>query len=534
MTLCGTGEALSAQDQSGLSDLQAAEKAVQRLENKLQKREYNFKRDADYEKVQATEMGACEGLRNDIWKLKDSSKALAAKLVKLAADKKASEAELAAQTGIYEARDKDIKAAEGEIASGDKQFRRLAEAGKKESDERKTKMDKLKEGLKAPADKIETLTNEKKKIDDDLKAKDAEYKTEANNLKALKERLDRLALEQKEAAAAAASAKKGAPVKEVPVIKDESPEIQKRMDDLMAAAQKLEASRKKLSDEIDAAAGEKKAREDGIKALEKEDVLKAKDLKSRSKDLANRKKAAQLKVEKLKKKEISAKFKVRDVSAQVKKLDDEIKLTAQEKSEVEKSLKTKIGELKIRISALLEHDDEDDLTDEGGKEAHPGAASRGEELSAKLDKVFGAMKEENNRLMAENKNIQVKLERAENAAKDARRKAKEAQKTPDELKAKFNKERLDAHFNLAVIYEKNSLWHDAEREYLKCLRIDPKDPGVHYNLGILYDDKLNRNNKAMYHYYKFLSLRPMGDTAERVRDWITKIELENRLGKELR
>ena len=90
------------------------------------------------------------------------------------------------------------------------------------------------------------------------------------------------------------------------------------------------------------------------------------------------------------------------------------------------------------------------------------------------------------------------------------------------------------HFNLGVVYDKNNMSLDAEREYLKCLHIDPKDAGVHYNMGILYDDKLNENHKALLHYKKFLELHPMGDTAERVRDWITRIEVENRLGKEMR
>ena len=75
---------------------------------------------------------------------------------------------------------------------------------------------------------------------------------------------------------------------------------------------------------------------------------------------------------------------------------------------------------------------------------------------------------------------------------------------------------------------------DAKREYLKCLKIDPKDAGVLYNLGILYDDKLNDNRKAAYYYRRFLKYRPMGEDAIQVRRWLTDIELETRLGEEAR
>jgi len=74
----------------------------------------------------------------------------------------------------------------------------------------------------------------------------------------------------------------------------------------------------------------------------------------------------------------------------------------------------------------------------------------------------------------------------------------------------------------------------AEREYLKCLRIDPDDSAVHYNLGILYDDKLNDDRKAEQHYRKYLELKPMGENPMQVRQWLIDIQLEKRLGEETR
>ena len=79
-----------------------------------------------------------------------------------------------------------------------------------------------------------------------------------------------------------------------------------------------------------------------------------------------------------------------------------------------------------------------------------------------------------------------------------------------------------------------ALYKEAEKEYLECLKISPGDADVHYNLAILYDDRLNDNKKAQHHYYKFLAFRPIGESGERVRDWIMRSELEKRLGSTVR
>ena len=148
------------------------------------------------------------------------------------------------------------------------------------------------------------------------------------------------------------------------------------------------------------------------------------------------------------------------------------------------------------------------------------------ELSA-LTKEIDALKEQN-------KELEKELLCARQDMKKALRKAALDKKLPEEMAAKIKKERLDMHYNLAVVYDMGGLYEDAKREYLKCLKIDPKDAGVHYNLGILYDDKLNNNRKAEYHYRQFLRYRSMGDDAMQVRKWLTSIELEERLGKEAR
>lgn len=92
-----------------------------------------------------------------------------------------------------------------------------------------------------------------------------------------------------------------------------------------------------------------------------------------------------------------------------------------------------------------------------------------------------------------------------------------------------NKQRLDMHFNLAVAYDKTKMYKAEEREYMECLRLDPQDANVHYNLGILYDDKLKNHAKAIKHYQEYLQLRPMGEDSEQVREWIMHAEQQQRL-----
>lgn len=524
-----TSTSTSATDAANITDLQDTEKGIQFLEDKLARRERDLQNRVEYNDVKAIEMKKCADLRSEIWALRDSARALVAKLNKLNADKKKCETDIAKSVETCRTSEENIRAAVGGISARDKQLKGLMAAGDKESDARGEKINKLKEDLRAASGKIKALQNEKSKIDGDLKNKDVEYNAEMEKLHALK---NRLAAEKK----ASESVKKDSlPATAVAPVKDDSADIKKKMDELMATAGKWEAARQKLADEIIAATAVNKSQEEKIAALEKEDELKFKDLKALSEGMETAKKKTLAKIEKLKKKALLAGVRLRAARAADKKLGDDIKKVIEEKRRAEKEFKLKTDDLKVRISALLGEVELNSPQDKGPRATQvKKGLSKGEELTVKLDEMFEAMTDENDRLMAENKATQARLTRAEQAAKAARRKAQQAVKVPEELRTKMDKERVDMHFNLAVIYEKNGLFRDAEREYLKCLRIDPKDPGVHYNIAILYDDKINNNSKAMYHYRKFLALRPMGDTAERVRDWITKLELENRLGKELR
>ncbi len=159
----------------------------------------------------------------------------------------------------------------------------------------------------------------------------------------------------------------------------------------------------------------------------------------------------------------------------------------------------------------------------------------------KLKEKYGLLKAENIKLREKaklagqlrksaEKKKKLALKREKAARKVAERARKSASKQIKDYQDKFKKERIDARYNLAVVFDKNAMYKDAKREYLKVLKIDANDAGTHYNLAILYDDKFNQNRKAIIHYRKYLNLRPDAKDVEQVKEWILKAEQEVRIG----
>jgi len=154
-----------------------------------------------------------------------------------------------------------------------------------------------------------------------------------------------------------------------------------------------------------------------------------------------------------------------------------------------------------------------------------------EELQARFS-VQMKQEEQIEELQIDKFSVEAKLaKQGEKLDKTAR---KIADKVISQVKQKSDKERVDMHYNMAVVYDQNGRYEDSEREYLKCLRINPEDADVHYNIAILYDDKLNRNEEAIRHYKKYLELRPKGRDIVQVKHWMILAEQEARLGAEMR
>jgi len=93
----------------------------------------------------------------------------------------------------------------------------------------------------------------------------------------------------------------------------------------------------------------------------------------------------------------------------------------------------------------------------------------------------------------------------------------------EEAQESTHKEKLALTYNLGCIYKASQKYSKAETAFLKALEISPDDSSVHYNLGILYDDNLDKDDKARYHYERFIELDPSDSDVPNVRKWIKEL-----------
>jgi len=62
--------------------------------------------------------------------------------------------------------------------------------------------------------------------------------------------------------------------------------------------------------------------------------------------------------------------------------------------------------------------------------------------------------------------------------------------------------------------------------YEDVLRENPRMAKAHFELGLIYDEKIGDFISAIYHYKRFLKLKPTGDNAKTVEQWIARAELQ--------
>ena len=442
---------------------------------------------AQYDEINAIKMKKYDELTREIAEIKVRIEGFRVKEQELSGEKEKAESDLAERVKTAESASANVKKALGAVSAEDEKMRNLVLDAAKESAGRRAKIEKMESVLKEADTKMEELQSAKDKAEAENSTREAEYKDVSSRLTALK---GKSSPEQESGA--------GEP--------EGAASLKKIMSELEAKIQEGERVKRGLSEEILASAEKIQAAEEAVSALESDETLKAKELRGKIEAFDKAKKEDKEKaraIEGAKKAAEEAALKVVDAKAALQKTQEELEQVSQEKLKAEKDLAERTEGLKVRISALVAQNESD-------RELFPKAAGTGQ------------------------KDTKESRELAEKEAVEIRRKADQALLANKELQLKFDKEMLKNHFNMAVIYERNGLYADSEKEYLECLKIDRKDADVHYNLAILYDDRLNDNTKAQKHYYEFLSLRPMGESGERVRDWVMRSELEKRLGSTVR
>ncbi len=458
-------------------------------ESKEEKKPAASDMNVEYDEISAIKMKRYDELMLEITKLRDSIEGLLAKEEKLSGEKEKAGIDLAERAMAAEIADKNVKKAILDASAEDEKMKNFAAAVAKESAARREKIEKLKTDLRETDDKMKELESSKARIEAENAARDTEYKDISRRLVALK-------------------GKSSAGEKNEAVGGDEPARLKKLMGELELKAQDGERLRQQLAEEILPFAEKTRAVEEEISALEREEVLRTKELREKIGDFdkaRNGDKQKDQAIEGAKKIAQEAGLKVLSAKAALQKIEEDLLKVSGEKLQAEKDLVEKTEELKVRVSVLVAQNESDQELLPTPKDVDPSG-----------------------------KDMKKRLKRAEKEVFEFRRKTEQALRVNKDLKAKFDKEMLEKNFNLAVTYEMNGFYKDAEKEYLECLKINPEDADVHYNLAILYDDRLNDNKKAQKHYYKFLAFRPIGESGERVRDWIMRSELEKRLGSTVR
>lgn len=112
--------------------------------------------------------------------------------------------------------------------------------------------------------------------------------------------------------------------------------------------------------------------------------------------------------------------------------------------------------------------------------------------------------------------------------KDAARSQKKfvndfSQMTRENIKLK--KELSEKYYSLGNFLFESAQYKRAVREYEKAIRNNPRDSWAHHNLGVIFDFYLNKPKRAVYHYRKYLNLKPIEEEGRGIRERILELEL---------
>jgi tetratricopeptide (TPR) repeat protein len=90
-------------------------------------------------------------------------------------------------------------------------------------------------------------------------------------------------------------------------------------------------------------------------------------------------------------------------------------------------------------------------------------------------------------------------------------------------------EEKDPHFQRGINLVNSQDFTGAVEEFEKALETNPRSAAAHFQLGWLYDNKVNDSAAAIYHYQRHLQWMPNSDRAQSVRQRIRlcKQELAN-------
>ena len=145
---------------------------------------------------------------------------------------------------------------------------------------------------------------------------------------------------------------------------------------------------------------------------------------------------------------------------------------------------------------------------------------------ARLEGQLAQAKADTRRYQRAAKTLQKEIPRLKKRLGEEKRAAPRTRLDPSRKLTATSKEQRDMHYNMGILLQQEGRHKEAEKEYLRAMRIDPSDAEVHYNLGVLYDDNLDNDSRAAVHYRVYLRIKPSAEDSAQVQEWLAAIEGE--------
>lgn len=230
-------------------------------------------------------------------------------------------------------------------------------------------------------------------------------------------------------------------------------------------------------------------------------------------------------------------------------LDETLKENRDLRGEVEKNIQevenvkaqntllaNQIRELQAQIEALKK--------ESGAKDAE--LRKREEDLKNQLD-LLEKERQASDRVKVE-AGEQVKAFEEENARlqtfldesvlkgekKNLRKVVKEASKTnkravkalskSESARMDMKNELAEQYYTIGNMYFDKQQYRKAASNYRKALKMNPNDSWAHHNVAVIYDYYFHKSKKAIYHYKKYLRLKPLEEEAWDVRERVLELD----------